>query len=262
MNAMKTLCAAFALSLALSSSSFAQSPFGFWNMPVAANCPGGICPPGNCTTGACATGACANGACGTTQRSNCVNGVCYQTPRLNCQNGVCTPAGGTYQIPFGATSSTSAQPTFGTANNASSPYFQAGKAIPQFGNAGYSVPISGSALTSNSNNFANRPFVPANMSGISLLPAWEQQAALNQRTCAVTGQLLGSHGKPVRTTINGQSVFVCCQDCLNQSNQFQYSSHRTQWNTARPTYQTTPVYQPNILPSANYQATQTGYAFH
>lgn len=38
--------------------------------------------------------------------------------------------------------------------------------------------------------------------------------ALQQRTCPVTGDLLGSMGKPIKVNVNGRFIFVCCQGCV------------------------------------------------
>ena len=54
------------------------------------------------------------------------------------------------------------------------------------------------------------------MEGVALLPASEQEAALRQRTCPVTKQPLGSMGKPLRVSVAGQSVFVCCEGCVSR----------------------------------------------
>jgi hypothetical protein len=59
-----------------------------------------------------------------------------------------------------------------------------------------------------------KPSVPQNMQGIALLPVADQKLALAQRTCLVTGDLLGSDGKPVKVQIRGRTVFVCCKDCV------------------------------------------------
>jgi hypothetical protein len=54
------------------------------------------------------------------------------------------------------------------------------------------------------------------MRGIALLPVADQKLALAQRTCIVTGDLLGSDGKPVKVQLRGQTLFVCCQECANE----------------------------------------------
>lgn len=57
--------------------------------------------------------------------------------------------------------------------------------------------------------------IPAEMKGVALLPANEQAAAMRQRTCPVIGEPLGSMGKPIRVDVSGQSVYVCCEGCVN-----------------------------------------------
>lgn len=57
--------------------------------------------------------------------------------------------------------------------------------------------------------------IPASMWGLAELPLHEQQAALQQRVCPISGDLLGSRGKPVRVMLNGVSTFVCCQSCAD-----------------------------------------------
>jgi len=52
------------------------------------------------------------------------------------------------------------------------------------------------------------------MQGIAILSPEDQHAALAQRTCPVTGDLLGSHGKPFKAQIGGRTVFVCCDGCV------------------------------------------------
>jgi hypothetical protein len=52
------------------------------------------------------------------------------------------------------------------------------------------------------------------MEGIAQLAAADQVAALRQRTCPVTQEPLGSMGKPIRVTVGGQSIFVCCEGCV------------------------------------------------
>ena len=45
-----------------------------------------------------------------------------------------------------------------------------------------------------------------------LSPA-DQEAAKKQKTCPVSGALLGSMGTPVKLTVKGQDVFLCCKGC-------------------------------------------------
>lgn len=58
--------------------------------------------------------------------------------------------------------------------------------------------------------------IPSNMKGIALLPKADQAAALAQRTCPVTGDLLGSDGKPLSVKVGGRTIFVCCMGCIDE----------------------------------------------
>ena len=65
------------------------------------------------------------------------------------------------------------------------------------------------------------PAVPAASPGGagSALPAGPSSAPTaalpygGQKTCPVTGEELGSMGKPVAVTMKGQSIYVCCRGC-------------------------------------------------
>ena len=58
--------------------------------------------------------------------------------------------------------------------------------------------------------------IPETMKGIALLAASDQVAALKQKTCPVTGDLLGSVGKPYKVQIGERTVFVCCEGCIEE----------------------------------------------
>jgi len=60
------------------------------------------------------------------------------------------------------------------------------------------------------------PSTPRGMEGIAKLSVADQYAALQQRTCPVTRQPLGSMGTPMRVNVAGRSVFVCCEGCVNR----------------------------------------------
>jgi Cu(I)/Ag(I) efflux system membrane fusion protein len=45
------------------------------------------------------------------------------------------------------------------------------------------------------------------------LSAEDRKLAMTQRICPVTGAPLGSMGKPVKMTVKGRAVFLCCQGC-------------------------------------------------
>ena len=71
-----------------------------------------------------------------------------------------------------------------------------------------------SAAPANS-QFGKLPSIPKGMEGVAKLPVAEQIEALKQRTCPVTKQLLGSMGKPIRVSVSGRSLFVCCDGCVD-----------------------------------------------
>ncbi len=48
---------------------------------------------------------------------------------------------------------------------------------------------------------------------IKELPAEEQQAALTQASCPVSGEPLGSMGKPFKVSALGRSFYLCCKGC-------------------------------------------------
>ncbi|MCA9068229.1 MAG: hypothetical protein KDA84_04865, partial [Planctomycetaceae bacterium] len=66
--------------------------------------------------------------------------------------------------------------------------------------------------------------IPKGMEGIAKLSPADQASALAQQMCPVTNQKLGSMGKPIRVTVSGRSLWVCCQGCVDavQSNPSQY----------------------------------------
>ncbi len=43
----------------------------------------------------------------------------------------------------------------------------------------------------------------------------EQLAIARQKICPVSGKKLGLMGRPVKTTVNGRDVYVCCRGCTN-----------------------------------------------
>jgi len=57
--------------------------------------------------------------------------------------------------------------------------------------------------------------IPDEMSGISELPESEQAAALEQKICPVSDKPIGSMGKPIKVSLEGQDVFVCCEGCVD-----------------------------------------------
>ena len=52
---------------------------------------------------------------------------------------------------------------------------------------------------------------------IEQLPEADRKLALAQGACPVTGAALGSMGVPVKITLRGQSVFLCCKGCIGKA---------------------------------------------
>lgn len=48
---------------------------------------------------------------------------------------------------------------------------------------------------------------------LSKLSPADREAAKKQKTCPVSGEPLGSMGTPVKVTVKGKDVFLCCKGC-------------------------------------------------
>ena len=59
------------------------------------------------------------------------------------------------------------------------------------------------------------PARPVNRTPRRALPSFRRRIALakKQKTCPVSDELLGEHGKPVKISVKGQTVFLCCSGC-------------------------------------------------
>lgn len=51
------------------------------------------------------------------------------------------------------------------------------------------------------------------LAGLAELSEADQAIAKKQKVCPVSGELLGEHGKPIKITVKGQVVFLCCPAC-------------------------------------------------
>jgi YHS domain-containing protein len=51
------------------------------------------------------------------------------------------------------------------------------------------------------------------LAAIKELPAAEQDQAIKQAVCPVSGEHLGEMGKPVKVSAEGRTFFLCCDDC-------------------------------------------------
>jgi Cu(I)/Ag(I) efflux system membrane fusion protein len=55
------------------------------------------------------------------------------------------------------------------------------------------------------------------LANIAKLPEADQSLARSQRSCPITGAALGSMGVPVKITLRGQPVFLCCGGCVGKA---------------------------------------------
>jgi membrane fusion protein, copper/silver efflux system len=58
---------------------------------------------------------------------------------------------------------------------------------------------------------------PDDLKNIQELPEADRKPALVQRICPVTGQQLGSMGVPVKITLRGKPVYLCCKGCMGKA---------------------------------------------
>jgi hypothetical protein len=49
--------------------------------------------------------------------------------------------------------------------------------------------------------------------GLKDLSPEDLAAVQKQKVCPVSGEKLGSMGKPVKVTVKGQTIFLCCSGC-------------------------------------------------
>ena len=56
----------------------------------------------------------------------------------------------------------------------------------------------------------------AELAGLAELTDADRKAAEKQKICPVTGELLGSMGKPYKITIRGREIFLCCDGCKDR----------------------------------------------
>jgi hypothetical protein len=51
---------------------------------------------------------------------------------------------------------------------------------------------------------------------LAKLSPGDRALAEAQKTCPVTGELLGSMGIPIKVTVEGRDAFVCCEGCVDE----------------------------------------------
>lgn len=59
-------------------------------------------------------------------------------------------------------------------------------------------------------------FKPEHLANIAKLPAADQALAKAQKLCPVTEKPLGFMGVPVKLTVEGETVFLCCRACVDK----------------------------------------------
>ena len=57
---------------------------------------------------------------------------------------------------------------------------------------------------------------PDEIAAIKELPAAEQEQALKQAVCPVSGEHLGEMGKPYKTSAEGRTFYLCCENCQKE----------------------------------------------
>lgn len=48
---------------------------------------------------------------------------------------------------------------------------------------------------------------------LAKLPEEDRELAIAQKVCPVTGEPLGSMGAPIKVTVDGRHLFICCEGC-------------------------------------------------
>ena len=67
--------------------------------------------------------------------------------------------------------------------------------------------------TSDAASTAIPPVLVEYKEAIQKLPESEWAAVYKQVNCPVSGQPLGSMGTPIKVTVQGQDVYICCEGC-------------------------------------------------
>jgi hypothetical protein len=57
---------------------------------------------------------------------------------------------------------------------------------------------------------------PEELEEVQKLPADQQALAIKQVSCPISGEHLGSMGKPVVQTVEGKTFFLCCKSCVKE----------------------------------------------
>lgn len=78
------------------------------------------------------------------------------------------------------------------------------------------APDSGAAPKDDAPKAAAVSLSDKEIADIKKLPAEDQPLAMEQLVCPVSGENLGSMGKPLKVTAKGQSLFLCCSGCEDE----------------------------------------------
>jgi YHS domain-containing protein len=86
------------------------------------------------------------------------------------------------------------------------------------GSAGGSGASTGEASGTREETPAASSKAEESPAGLAELSPADRAAALKQRVCPVSGEALGSMGKPYKVTVKGQTFFLCCDGCQEELN--------------------------------------------
>jgi YHS domain-containing protein len=90
----------------------------------------------------------------------------------------------------------------------------AGQSEHPAGHEGHEHPAKSGEHGDHADHNAHADASPADaLKGLAELSADDRAAAEKQRVCPVSGDALGSNGKPLKVTAKGKTVYLCCPDC-------------------------------------------------
>lgn len=78
---------------------------------------------------------------------------------------------------------------------------------------GQQAPATPESSTATSEATATSDETSEVSAAIDELPEDERALAIAQKVCPVSGEPLGSMGKPIKVTVDGKSLFICCEGC-------------------------------------------------
>jgi YHS domain-containing protein len=112
-------------------------------------------------------------------------------------------------------------PVVPPATHAETPKADAAKDMPPPAKAGDSKkpdepPTIEGPKTQGKGDTAAAKLTPDEIAAIRELPAAEQEQALKQAVCPVSGEHLGEMGKPYKTSAEGRTFYLCCDNCQKE----------------------------------------------